>query len=519
MRINILIAGKAGQGIKGLSEMLSKALTKAGFYVFNYRLYQSLIIGGNNFDVLCVSDKPILSYDKEIDIAILLDKESFNIHKNNFKKNCIKIHNLDIKGIKIDNSEFKKAKNMVFGGAVLKILGLDKKFLEDILKEKVSGDLLKEDLSAIEKGYLSCSINKSLKLNNSNKKKLSFLDGSEAIGIGAIESGLDIYYGYPMTPSTALLTFLAGKQKQYDFLIFEPESEIAVANAALGSSFSGARIMLGTSGGGFDLMTEALSMQAMTELPLVAHLAMRAGPSSGAATYTSQEDLRLALNSGHGDFSRIVISPGDIEEAYKTTKQAFYLAEKYKILNIILSDKHLAESGFTQEIKYYDLFIKKSGKYPQKDKIKVNSYSHDINGNYTEDFKIIKKIAEKRKQKFQDAKKEIENKFEMYKEYGNKTSKKVIIGFGSTKGAILDAINSNKLKDYRYIHIIYLSPFPEKLKNKLKNKDIFVIENNLTGQLADLIQEKTQILIPEKNRILKYNLNPFTPEEIIRRLK
>jgi 2-oxoglutarate/2-oxoacid ferredoxin oxidoreductase subunit alpha len=520
MRINILITGKAGQGIKGLSDMLSKALVNKGLFVFNYRMYGSLIEGGNNFDILCVSDKPVYSFDEEFDIAVLLDKESLKIHEKEMKNSCVKIHGFNIEGIKIDNLEFKKAKNMVFGGAILKILGLEKKPLEEVVKKKVSGDLLKEDLKAIKKGYESCEINKNLQFKNINKRKnISFIDGSEAVGIGAIESGLDIYYTYPMTPATALLTFLAKHQKKNNYLTFEPESEIAVANAALGASFGGARVMLGSSGGGFDLMTEAVSMQGMTELPLVAYLAMRAGPSSGAATFTSQEDLRMALNCGHGDFFKIVVSPGDIEECYKVTKQAFYLAEKYGILNIILSDKHLAESGFTQEIKDYDLFLEKLGKYPQKNKIKINSYTHDEQGNYTEDSKIIKKIAEKRKKNFQETRKEIENNFEMYKIYGNKDSKKIIVGFGSTKGAILDAINSGELKDYKFIHLIYLSPFPEKLKKELQNKEIFVIENNLTGQLADLIQEKTQVEIPDKNRILKYNINPFTPKEIIGRIK
>jgi 2-oxoglutarate ferredoxin oxidoreductase subunit alpha len=520
MRINILIAGKAGQGIKNLADMLSKALVKEGLYVFNYRMYRSLITGGSNFNVLCVSEKPVFSFDNEYDIAVLLDKESLEIHKKEMKRGCIKLHNLDIEGIKIDNSTFTKAKNMVFGGAILKILGLEKRFLEEVVKKEFSEKILEENLSAIKKGYEACEVNKNLKFKNLNKNKnIFFLDGSEATGIGAIESGLNIYYAYPMTPATALLTFLAENQRDSDYLTFEPESEIAVANAALGASFGGARVMIGSSGGGFDLMTEAMSMQGMTELPLVAYLAMRSGPSSGAATFTSQEDLRMALNCGHGDFSRIVISPGDIEESYKAIKQAFYLTEKYGILNIILSDKHLAESSFTQEIKDYDLFLKKSGKYPQKDKIKVNSYTHDEKGNYTENPEIIKKIAEIRKQKFQDAKKEIENSFEMYKTYGNKNSKKVIVGFGSTKGAILDAINSGELKEYKYIHIIYLSPFPEKLKKELQQKEIFVIENNPTGQLADLIQEKTQIKIPEKNRILKYNILPFVPKEIIERLK
>jgi len=105
--------------------------------------------------------------------------------------------------------------------------------------------------------------------------------------------------------------------------------------------------MIGTSGGGFDLMTESLSLCGMAEVPLVFYLAMRPGPSTGVATYTSQADLNLALYSGHGEFPRIVLAPGDPKEAIELTNQAFYFSQKFKIPSIIVSDKHLAESFYT----------------------------------------------------------------------------------------------------------------------------------------------------------------------------
>jgi len=529
MRINILIAGKAGQGIKKTADVLSKAFVSEGLYVFNHRSYQSLISGGSNFNVLCVSDKKVNSFDRCYDVAILLDEKSFKVHKKDFSKNCIKLHSFDkdIKGIKLDTEEFKKVENIYFLGALFRILSLESKGLIDEIKSMWKGSkLLEIDLRAVEEGYSkdygSISDKFDFLKKGKKEKNIYYMTGSDAVGIGAIESGLDIYFAYPMTPSTALLTFLAQNKEKYGYLTYQPESEVAVANASLGSSFSGAKTMIGSAGGGFDLMTETLSMQGMTELPLVAYLAMRGGPSSGAATYTSQQDLKMALGCGHGDFPRVVIAPGDLKECYEKTKEAFYLAEKYGLLNIIVSDKHLAENSYTNHIKNYDLFVKKDRKVPGKNFVKKNSYSHDEKGNYTEDPDIIERVANKRKEKFRKAKKEIESKFKTHEVFGKKTGKKLVIGFGSTKGPILDAINSKKggKSDYKYIHIIYLEPFSKKLINEIEKADeVFVVENNISGQLADLIQEKTDKKIDENHRILKYNSRPFTPKEIIKRLK
>jgi len=522
MRFNILIAGKAGQGIKGLADILSESLVRAGYYIFNYRDYQSLITGGHNFNVVSISEKPINSFDRKYDAALLFDELSLREHKDEFKKDCVILYDFDIKNIKpskaikLDSLKYNKSGNMVFLGALFKILKLNKTYSEIILKEKYSGELLKRDLEAVNFGYASQNVEKKL-LRSRRQEKILYMTGTEAVGIGAIESGLNIYLAYPMTPATPLLNFLASNQKKYNYLTFEPENEIAVANASLGASFTGAKTMIGTSGGGFDLMTEAMSMQGMTELPLVANLVMRSGPSSGAATYTSQQDLNMALNCGHGDFPRIVMAPGDIKESYEKTKEAFYLSEKYGLLTIILTDKHLAENGYTQKIDFYDLFIKSKSK-AVKEIIKANSYTHDEKGNYTEDPKIIKQMADKIKEKQRKAKKEIAKKFSCYEVYGKKNSKKVIAGFGSTKGAIKDSLA--QLKDFKYIHIIYLDPFVDELKKELsKSSELFVIENNISGQLADLIQKEAQIKIPDKNRILIYNARPFTPNEIVTKLK
>jgi 2-oxoglutarate ferredoxin oxidoreductase subunit alpha len=290
-------------------------------------------------------------------------------------------------------------------------------------------------------------------------------------------------------------------------------------------------------GGGFDLMTEAVSLQGMTEIPLVVYLAQRAGPSTGMPTYTMQGDLNLALNCGHGEFPRVVIAPGDAKDAFYKTIEAFYLAYKYGVTSIILSDKHLAESYFTfdefeepkikgsrfileniKDFKTYKItkdFVPKRT-VPDVATVKVNSYEHEEFGFTTEDKDVAKKMQEKRRKKFEALEKEVRKKFEMAKIFGK--GENLIISFGSTKGAIIDALET--LKDFRFLQILYLSPFPKEIVERelKKAKNVLIIENNAFGQLGNLLKENVGI---ELNEILKYDGRPFTSEEItfnVRRL-
>ena len=336
------------------------------------------------------------------------------------------------------------------------------------------------------------------------------MTGSVGVAIGAINSGINIYLGYPMTPSTPVLHELAAKQIENNLMVFEPENEIAVVNAGLGASFAGARVMIGTSGGGFDLMTEGLSFQGQSEIPLVVYLASRPGPSTGIPTYSTQADLDVALYGGHGEFPRIVIAPGDPIEAVEKTNEAFYLAEKFGALSIILSDKHLAESEFSSDKSASKpLKVEVKRKIPGEGIVKASSYEHDKFGNTTESLEIARENAEDRITKYEKIRKQCK-KFEMYKIYGNKNSKNLIISWGSNKTVVLDAI---KGLDYKFLHVIYIKPMPDEIRKEIeKAEKIILVECNVTGQLGRLIREKTGIKI--SNRILKYDGRPFYSDEL-----
>ena len=517
MRFNILIGGRAGQGINELANILSRVFGKAGFYVFNYRDYESLVTGGHNFNILCISDKKVGSFDYKYDVVLALNKETLEIHRQNFHKNTLFIVNFSEgkDNFIFLNANKDKTENMAFATALCKILGIEKNFLLDEVKKRFAGkSMLEKDIEVIEHFY-SKDFEKEIKVSHEKTSKI-VLNGVEGVSKGAVLSGIDIYFAYPMTPATTLLNFLAKEQDKI-FFAYTPEDEISVANAGVGASFAGAKAMVGTSGGGFDLMTEAMSFQGMTELPLVVYLAQRPGPSTGVPTHTGQQDLLVACFGGHGEFSRVVVAPGNSKECIEKTNEAFYLAEKFGVLSIVLTDKHLVESDFS-----FNEFRIKEIKIPER-KIKLgmpgilfrrSSYEHDANWNNSEQISDIVESFEKRLEKHKMLEKEVK-KLEMYKIYGK--GKDLVIGWGSTKGVMLDALDS---LDARFLQIIYMSPFPKEISGFIKNaRNVFVVENNATGQLSKLIAQNTGFIVEDKNKILKFGGRPFTPQDIIDELK
>ncbi len=489
MRFTILFGGKAGQGPNVIAELIGKILVEHGYYVFLSREYASVIRGGHNYNLLTFSETPVFSNDIGIDVLIALDENTIILHKKDLKKEGI---------ILKDHNE-----NMYYAGALLKILNLDLKLLEEKLKELKN---FESNLEQARKGYTE--IKEKLSLSKPKKSLRKFMSGSQSTALGAIKSGLDIYFAYPMTPATPLLFELAPKQMENNYLTLELENEISVINAAIGAAITGAKSMCGTSGGGFDLMTEALSLAGQAEVPLVLYLAQRPGPGTGVPTATAQGDLNMARHSGHGDFPRVVLAPGDITECEELTSHCFYLSQKLKIPCILLTDKHLSESYFTSGESPKIIKSEKSTSLKR-----YNSYEHDSEGNVVESpEKIIEAIA-KRIKKFGLLNKEI-SKFEQYKVFGKKNSKNVIVSWGSTKGVILDSIPEF---DVKYVHITHLVPFAEGLEKELKDKNLIMIENNSTSQLSEIILENTGFKI--KTNILKYDGLPFYSNELKEELK
>lgn len=499
VKLNIIIGGKAGQGINKVTEILSNVLSNHGYFTFNYRDYASLIRGGHNFNTLAISNTPIESHDARVDILVALDERTIKTHKQALKK----------KGITILGDDFKdlgRNQNVALAGVLTKIFGIPLTTLENEIKAQFKDS--SEALKAAKKGYSHVETSHELpRLPNSP----TILSGSQSIAIGAINSGLNLYIAYPMTPATNAMHELAKDQLKNNLMVFQAENEISAVSMALGASFTGSKVMTGTSGGGFDLMGETLSLQGISEIPLTVYLASRAGPGTGVPTYTAQSDLDIALRAGHGEAPRIVVAPGNPTELIDKTSEALFLAEKFRTLSIILSDKHLAESEFSSITK-----PKKTPTFeitrpiPGTDLVKNSSYETDKFGNSTESYTLTEQNTNARIKKYDDIKKYIRKNFEMTKLHGNKKSKNLIIGWGSTSGAIKDAI---KGLDTKFLQVLYCKPLSPQIKKEIQKADkVILVECNVTGQLGRLIREKTGIKI--ENRLLKYNGRPFHCDEL-----
>jgi 2-oxoglutarate ferredoxin oxidoreductase subunit alpha len=544
MEKTILIGGKAGRGTAVTSHFVGKLFCSLGYYVFNYRDYPSLIRGGHNFNVLRISDKPVFSHKNKYDIILAFDQKTIDLHKKDLKKQGFVLGNKSLKAKKLISISVKSIlselnapqiiENDIMIGWLAKYFGIDKKTLLAEAKKVFKGKKKALIIKAIEIGYGLTEKKENFKKKGSGKY---FISGSSAIGVGALASGLDVYIAYTMTPATTVLHFLAGKQLKHNALVLQIENEIAVINVALACSFTGAKTMVGTSGGGLALMSEAISLAGVAELPIVIYLAQRTGPATGVPTYTAQSDLKFAVNAGHGEFTKIVVAPGDAQESITRTQEAFYLAAKHQVPVVIVGDKHVAESDYSSsELKissisnkrflvekpaknYKRYKITKSGlslrAVPgQGPKIRATSYEHDEYGYTIEDAEKTVKMVDKRARKEKNIKKEIKA-LKPTSVYGK--GKNLLIGWGSTKGAILDSLS--ELKDYRFLQVSYISPFPKKAVEReiKKSKKVILVENSSTGLLADIIAEKTGIMIKEK--ILKYDGRPFSPEDIIKKIK
>jgi len=540
---SILVGGRAGQGTAVTSHFLGRIFCNLGYYVFNYRDYPSLIEGGHNFNVLRIADRPIFSHQEKYDFILALDQKTVNNHQKDLKNNGFILGNKNLKSEKkiylLDTEAILEklkappiAENNILMGWLFKYLGIEKEvpFFQADKEFKSKTEIVKKSM---EEGYLLAQNQE--KLEKIGKEKY-FISASTAMGIGALEGGLDVYIAYPMTPATGLLHFLAKNQVKNNVLVWQLDDEISVANAALGASFGGARTMVGTSGGGFALMTEALSLAGMAELPLVVYLSQRPAPATGVPTYTAQADLKFALNAGHGEFPKIVVAPGDPQEAILRTQEALYLAAKYRTLAIILGDKHLAESdySFDQLIKsdisnqkfilekppqnYKSYQITESGFSPRAVPgegpfVRATSYEHNEEGYTVEDAESIVKMTNKRLRKMESIEKEVKE-LNPATIYGR--GKNLIVGWGSTKGAIVDALPD--LQDFRFLQISYLRPFPKEIVKKEieKSKKVVLVENNATGLLGQVIAEETGCLI--KNKVLKYDGRPFFSRELVEKI-
>lgn len=555
MDYNILIGGSAGQGMDTVSDFLEKALKKKGFYVFSNKDYMSRVRGGHNYtQIRFRASEPIYSHKNELDLILALDENTAISHIKNLKEDGKIIVD---ESIKFDDKRtlklplLKTATTLgisrgftsVAAGAILKYFSLHGD-VDELFSKKLKEPIRSKNIEAIHLGYDLLDSKYVLK-----GKELSnhiLINGNNAIAIGAIAGGLDFYSAYPMTPATSVMTYLSKKQKDVGIVVDQAEDEISAINFAIGASYAGARAMTGSSGGGFSLMVESLGFAGIAEIPLVVIDSQRPGPATGLPTRTEQSDLSFILTASHGEFPRIVLCARNAEDAFTQTIKALNLADKYQTVIFLLTDQYTADSNVT--IPMYDLNkvkierhilsekdIVSSEEYkryrvtesgiserliPGKSKnqvVIVDSDEHTESGHITEDAEVRNAQMEKRFRKFTS----IEDDLEEPEYFGDEAIDLLLVGWGSTYGALRDAV---KLLNDKGIKTGALSfgdiyPLPKKklIDYKNKAKKIVNVEQNFTGQLGKLITQETGILMDSS--ILKYDGRQIIGSEISDKFK
>ena len=550
--LSILIGGKAGYGIDRASLVLARIVGQLGYFLYVYRDYPSLIRGGHTFSIIRASKEKVSAHKDRVDVLIALDQETFDIHKGSLKDGAIVIYDagpvkpdalpprsrsisLPIATILKEEKAGEIMRNSCAIGAFCKAFAIDWSLVERVFRKDFSEEA-ESNLKVAQRGYGIAETFATLELLG--KEKLPLLTGNEATALGLIRGGVKAYISYPMTPTSPILHFMARLADEFGLKVIHPENEIAVMLMALGMAYCGERVAVGTSGGGFCLMTEGLSLSGMAELPVVIILGQRPGPSTGLPTYSSQTELGFALSAGQGEFLRFVVAPGDPEEAYYLSRMALEISWKYQIPSILLSDKALGEGtySFNAELSKEpkgegELFWDRVGPYKryqdtdvgispfafvpdEKAVIKVNSYEHDEYGITTEDALLTKKMQDKRLRKEDYLKIDLEY-CECVKTYGDRNAKTALVCWGSNKGVCIEVAGLLGLK---VIQPLIMQPFPLKqFKRALEGVGkIICVENSATSQLARHI---SRYGITASDSILKYDGRPFSVEELRERAR
>ncbi len=536
-----------------MAAVLQKFLKDAGFYVFTTRDFMSRVRGGHNFTLIRFGAEPVLSHSDILDGIIAFDAASLELHSEKLKQDGFILCDSQFKtedGRAISLDMLALAKQLgnvrtigsIATGVLLRLFNIEPIHVEETLRKYIKEQYLEENKKALLEGYNLVSARYTAAAKE--VKEQIIISGNQALALGAIAGGIRFYSAYPMSPSTTILEYLSSKSVDASIVVEQAEDEIAAINMAIGASFAGAPAMTGTSGGGFCLKVEALGLSGMAEIPLVVANIQRPGPATGLPTRTEQSDLKFVISASQGEFPRMVIALRSHRDAFYQTARAFYMAKKYQLPVILLSDQYLADSyasiepydmeqlKYIQELQNSAEYDPPEGEYlrykitedgisplliPGKTKnfVTADSDEHSERGWITEDAEVRNQMMDKRLRKLVKLREELQEP-----EYiGGEVFETLILGWGSTYGPIREAVNClNQESPGTYGALIFgdIYPLPEKLlrEKAAQAKKVINMEQNATGQLAELVREKTGIVCDDS--LLKYDGRQMSVDEIVR---
>ena len=560
------VGGEGGEGVISCGEILTLACARMGLEIYTFRSYPAEIKGGPAMFQVRTSRELLLSQGSEVDVLICFNQEAYDRHAKDVRKDGQGVILYDSSSAKpeegirallygIPVSEMAKlemrnylTKNIIFLGVLSKLCGVDFSILETIVREKFGkkGEaILNLNFQALKHGYQWVEKNLTKKddclIEARKGDNRLVLSGNQAVALGAIQAGMRFYAGYPITPATDIMEFLARELPRFGGTLIQAEDEIAAVGMVLGAAFAGVKAMTASSGPGIDLMTEFLGLASMAELPCVIVDCQRAGPSTGMPTKTEQSDLRHAISSGHGDAPRIVMALTSVEDAFYGMIRAFNYAVRCQMPVIVLSDQSLAQRTATVrkpdvrqvrveeilkpkpgELEHYKRFqMTDSGVSPMTvpgtpgGAFSATGIEHGEDCELSYEPENHRRMSEKRWRKMNL----VLQGPDLFRRYGPLDADLGIVGWGSSEGVIREAVQAANAKGYRVaaFHPKVLYPMPTELGDFIRSvKTVIVPELNFTGHFAKEIRGRYLVDVVQLNKVAGL---PFTPHEILEKIE
>jgi 2-oxoglutarate ferredoxin oxidoreductase subunit alpha len=562
------MAGMAGDGLDKTGDTLARTASRLGLHVYAYNSYQSLIRGGHTWLRIRLSEEKPTSHGDDLHALIALNQDSIERHApevrpggaiffNQAKLRCdtellqdgVRCFGLPVPAlIKPFGRINPVMQNSVLLGALLHWLGLDFRVTEEVFADTFAhkgAEVIQQNTAIARAGYQYAQEQgwptAGLAWHFSRIRR-PFITGNEALALGAVAGGLKFYAAYPMTPASSILHWLMAHGERVGVMVKQVEDELAAINMAIGAGLAGARAMVGTSGGGFALMTEAIGMAGMLEVPVVIVNAQRGGPSTGLPTKTEQGDLNQVLGASQGDYPRVIIAPTSVTDAFYTAAEALNLAEQFQCPVILLSDLLLSEHPETVDpgalkpeipIERGKLLAEAPEGYKRyamtEDGISPRvlpgtpgatfvapSDDHDEEGNVISDVytnpAVRRKMHEKRMRKMES----LLPILPPPSLEGPAEAEVTLVGWGSTWGVIHEAVErlAERGITANHLQIKHIVPFHRDVVGELlaKARRVVVVENNISGQFAHYLRAETGVRA--EALVLKYDGEPFTPDYI-----
>jgi len=546
---SIAIVGAAGEGVQTLGDLMARSLLAHGYPVFITQEFESRIRGGMTSVRLRVRDSIGNAPRHDADVIVALNPNAARHYRSMLNPDGCLLSSegegdtvvVPFRQLAEQSGGSAQMGNTVAAGAALALLGVPLIPLKTLLESrfgKKGADVVSANLAAARAGYDAIPPDQIRSTFPPREERFWFLSGHDAIPLAAAAAGCRFMAAYPMSPSTGIITSFAADET-LGVLVEQAEDEIAAINMAIGASFAGARSMTATSGGGFALMTEAVSLAGMTETPVVIVIAQRPGPATGLPTRTAQEDLLFAIHAGHGEFPKAVLAPSDPQDAYDKTVRAFDLAERFQIPVIVLTDQYLADSRFSllrldtskqsnpalgdpaafEDNTYRRYRIDPNGSgvssrlVPGQSRhlVCADSDEHTEAGHITEDLAQTRMaMVAKRLDKLSTLRREMLAP----SSYRVEDADIVLVGWGSSAGALCEA--TDRLRDLGlrvgHLHFTELWPFPELALPS--DRRYIVVEGNATGQLRQILQAETGVLVTQA--ILRSDGLPIESADVVR---